>query len=276
LTVLVTVAAALTGPAAIPDTDPDGRPHLRSETALVRLVDTGEVVLARRPEVVRPIASVTKLLAGLLLAELPVEGDPLVTILDEDKDRLKWSRSRVVVGSQVPWSLLVHAAVTASDNRCMYAAVRARMTRGAFVARMNERAASLGMRKSRFVDPAGVDPGNVSTATDLLLLLEAAARDGRLRAWSTAASVEVPTARGTVTLTNPDRLARSPTWETVVGKTGYTVEAGRTLLVRVRVHGREVDMAFLGSREMQSVFGDAARVKRWLGLKLMSQPEGKR
>lgn len=263
---LVVAAALLLSIAssAIPDRDPDGKPHLRSESVIVRLADTGEVVLRKNAEVVRPIASVTKLLSGLLLSTADVARDQLVTIGEEDKDRLKWSRSQLKVSLTTPWLALAKAAIGASDNRAMYAAVRTAMERGRFVALMNDKARQLGMRDSRFVDPAGVDPGNVSTARDLLHLLDAAAADAEVRAWSLEPTIELPTDRGAMLLRNPDRLVHLKSWDVVVGKTGYTVEAGRTLIVRVTLAGRPVDMVFLGSREMASVFGDAGRVKRWL------------
>lgn len=249
--------------AGIPERDPDGKPHLRSESVVVRFADTGEVVLRKNPDVVRPIASVTKLLSGLLFAAMN-DDQTTVTIGEEDKDRLKWSRSRLYVGLSAPWEQLVHATLCASDNRAMYAAVRAKMPREQFVVAMNEKAKALGMNNSSFVDPAGVDPRNVSTALDLLSLVDAAANEPRLAQWTLSESITLATDKGELVLTNPDRIARSQNWECLVGKTGYTVEAGRNLVVRVRLEGRPVDMVFLGSREMQSVFGDAGRVRRWL------------
>lgn len=235
---------------------------------LVRYVDTGEVVLSKNPDVVRPIASVTKLVSGLVLAALEnlEAADTYVTITEEDKDRLKWSRSRVRVGLSFKARELLAAALAASDNRAMYAAVRAAgLSRGEFVERMNALVSELGMTNSVFQDPAGVDPKNVSTATDLLKLLEAAAGSEWVRESTRLREVElVDRAERVLRLGNPNRLVRSSVWEVVVGKTGYTVEAGRALVVRAKVGDRLVDMVFLGAREMASVFGDAGRVRRWL------------
>jgi D-alanyl-D-alanine carboxypeptidase len=54
----------------------------------------------------------------------------------------------------------------------------------------------------------------------------------------------------------------------VIGKTGYTVEAGRSLIARAIIAGRPVDMVFIGAREMASVFGDASRIRQWLTQRL--------
>ncbi|MBC7793052.1 MAG: serine hydrolase [Clostridia bacterium] len=253
---------------AIPDLDANGKPHLRSESVAVRYADTGEVVLTKNGNVVRPIASITKLLSGLILSSQQLDRTQNIIILEDDKDRLKWSRSRLPVNIAMSWNDMLRVGLGASDNRAIYASVRAVMAREQFVRLMNSKAREIGMKDSRFVDPAGIDPENVSTAMDLLQLLAATSNIEDLRAILLSPEIEIGTNRGVMTLRNPDRLVHSTNWEIVIGKTGYTVEAGRTLAVRMILKGRPVDMVFLGSREMQSVFGDAARVRKWLEPKI--------
>jgi D-alanyl-D-alanine endopeptidase (penicillin-binding protein 7) len=281
-------------------------PVLRSESVVVRFADTKEILIAKNPDVVRPIASVTKLLSGLILTKdastaldrpesealevisssiavavellgtaqsLPTAtvatsspaGD-FITISDIDKDRLKWSRSRLKVGLAFRWLDLFRAALGGSDNRAMYASVRGKgWDRPAFVEKMNELARALGMGRSQFRDPAGIDPGNVSTARDLLHLIDAAATREPVRQATLLHEIRLIDQKNRLLLlNNPDRLARSDQWQLVVGKTGYTVEAGRNLVLRAVIENRPVDMVFLGAREMASVFGDAGRVRRWL------------
>ena len=138
------------------------------------------------------------------------------------------------------------------------------MPRDTFVDLMNAKAKELGMTSSHFVDPAGLDPGNVSTAMDLMHLLDAASQRDDLCTILLTPEIQLNTSKGEMSMRNPDRLVHSTNWDIVVGKTGYTVEAGRTFAVRMRLGGRVIDMVFLGSREMQSVFGDAGRIRRWL------------
>lgn len=255
---------------ALPERDKNGLPHLRSESVIVRLTDTNEIVLKKKPDEVRPIASVTKLLSTLVMARRRLEPPAEVTLEEADKDRLKWSRSRLAIGATYAGGDLYRAALIASDNRAIYALVRtAGLERAEFVAEMNALAAELGMTRSQFRDPAGIDPANVSTASDLLLLLDAVAREDAIASTTRQASVElVASDRRTLRLGNTNRLVHSPRWHVVLGKTGYTVEAGRSLVLRVELAGRPVDMVFLGSREMASIFGDAARVRRWLEEKI--------
>ncbi len=141
---MVVVALLLVG-ASIPNA-----PRLRSESVVVRFADTGEVLVEKNADVVRPIASVTKLLSGLVVSETPPD-DALVTIGQEDKDRLKWSKSRLFVGFTAGARTLFSAALAASENRAMYAVVRALgFTREVFAEKMNALAVTLGMSHSRF------------------------------------------------------------------------------------------------------------------------------
>lgn len=254
---------------SIPEREKNGLPHLRSESVMVRWVEGEQEILSKNPDVERPIASVTKLMSALVLAEVApgvLTATRAVTIEEADKDRLKNSRSYIRIGKAYPSCDLFRAAMSASDNRAICALARqSGLERPAFVARMNESARALGMTRTRFVDPAGLDPANVSTARDLLRLVSAAAAQPEVRAAGLVSTVELVDAAGSkLTLGNTNRLARSSRWEVVVGKTGYTIEAGRALVLRVDVDGRQVDMVFLGAREMQSVFGDAGRVRRWV------------
>lgn len=276
----LTTLVALALPAAIPERDKNGLPHLRSESVIVRLVEEDRELLAKNPDEPRPIASVTKLVSALVLADAApaiLTATRAITIEEADKDRLKWSKSHIPIGRTFRACDLLDAALSASDNRAVCALARASgLAREDFVARMNQTAQALGMGRSRFVDPAGLDPANVSTARDLLKLVAAVAQHDRLRAAGLVSPVELVDSGGrTVRLGNTNRLARSGRWEVLLGKTGYTIEAGRALVLRVAVGARHVDMVFLGSREMQSVFGDAGRVKRWLLEKVLADGQAR-
>jgi D-alanyl-D-alanine endopeptidase (penicillin-binding protein 7) len=255
---------------ALPERDANGLPHTRSESVLIRYSDTGEVILEKLADKARPIASLTKLMSALVLSKSGLSPPEEVTLLEEDKDRLKWSRSRLQIGRVFRGRDLYRAALIASDNRAMYALVRSLgYERSKFVDEMNALAKKLGMAKTQFKDPAGIDPENISTARDFSKLLDAVAEASEIceTTTSTRTSMERD---GEVVLrfSNTNRLLNSKRWHILAGKTGYTVEAGRNLAMRAMIGDRPVDMIFLGSREMQSIFGDAGRVKRWMEEKL--------
>jgi serine-type D-Ala-D-Ala endopeptidase (penicillin-binding protein 7) len=268
----VALLALTTVISGIPERDKNGRPHIRSESAIVRWGDTGEVILEKDADRVRPIASITKLLSTLILSKEGLPPDEWITLEEQDKDRLKWSKSKLKIARAYRPLDLFAAALVISENRAVYALVRAKSpNRATFVERMNATAKELGMAHSTFRDPAGVDPANVSTARDLLALLDAVAENEMVAKYAALDRLEITDKEERIMrFGSTNRLARSARWEVVLGKTGYTVEAGRTLVLRVMLGGRPLDLVFLGSREMQSVFGDAGRVRRWLEQKQLA------
>jgi D-alanyl-D-alanine endopeptidase (penicillin-binding protein 7) len=268
--VLTSLAAASIG---IPEREKDGRPHLRSESVFVRFADDDTVLLTKNPDQPRPIASVTKLMSALVFATRHPLPSGTVTLVEDDKDKLKHSRSRIPVGRTYAADALLTAALAASDNRAVYALVRgAGMERARFVDAMNEAARALGMTQSRFADPAGLDPSNVSTARELTRLLDAITQHPDMCRRGLEQPELVDERGRTLRLGNTNRLARSERWTIVAAKTGYTIEAGRNLALRTIVGERVVDMVFLGAREMQSIFGDAGRVRRWLVERMGREP----
>ena len=184
--VLVSVAGA------IPELERNGRPHIRSERAIVRFADSGEVLLEKNADEVRPIASITKLVSLLLLSSDGLPKTEWITLEEEDKDRLKWSRSNLAIHRSFRPEDLFAAALVISENRAVYALVRASgAPREGFVERMNGYARELGMTKTSFRDPAGVDPENVSTARELLTLLDTAANDDRVQLIASRDRIEI-------------------------------------------------------------------------------------
>src|ERR671930_368066 len=139
--------------------------YLRSSSALVLDADTGEVVIDKNADAVTPIASITKLMTAMVILDRGLDLDQRVVISREDTDSLKGTRSRLRPGNILTRGELLLIALMASENRA--AAALGRTYPGGLepmVAAMNAKAAALDMRDSRFVDPTGLSPNNVSSA----------------------------------------------------------------------------------------------------------------
>jgi D-alanyl-D-alanine endopeptidase (penicillin-binding protein 7) len=131
---------------------------------------------------------------------------------------------------------------------------------------MNAKAAELGMARTKFADPTGLSAENVSTATDLAKLVEAAANYPLIREWSTASShfvVVEPTGR-VLGFNNTNALVRNAQWDIQLSKTGYIREAGRCLAMMVNIASKPFVIVLLDSVGRRTRLGDAARVKSWL------------
>jgi D-alanyl-D-alanine endopeptidase (penicillin-binding protein 7) len=245
-----------------------GAPWVRSGSALV--VDAeGEELFVKNPDVVLPIASITKLMTAMVVLDAGLPMDELITISAEDRDDLRSSHSRLKDGrATLSRYELIHIALMSSENRAAAALARTTFPGGTpeFVRAMNRKAWSLGMMSSRFADGTGLDGHNVSTARDLVRMLRAAYDYPLIRHATTTESSEVHPYNEYRSLTyrNTNRLLRAGGWEIELSKTGYLNEAGRCLAMRTRIEDRPLYMVFLGAPGKQIPFEDSKRLRSWL------------
>ncbi len=238
---------------------------LRSSVALVIDQDTHEVLLRKNDQAVLPIASLTKLMTGLVISDANLPMSEMITITQDDIDTEKGSSSRLAVGSVLSRGDLLHLALMSSENRAAHALGRT-FPGGlsAFVSRMNARAQGLGMNDTRYVEPTGLSSRNQSSAHDLATLVAAAYKEPVLRELSTSPGREIEVGRRTLQYNNTNRLVKSPQWDIGLQKTGYISEAGQCLVMQAQVSGRKLIMVFLDSAGKLSRIADAERVRRWI------------
>jgi serine-type D-Ala-D-Ala endopeptidase (penicillin-binding protein 7) len=242
---------------------------LRSASALVQDADTGEIVIGKNTDAVVPIASITKLMTAMVTLDRGLDMEEPVTLNREDAVAMKGTRSRLRTGLTLSRGDLLLLALMASENRA--AAALGRSYPGgmeAFVDAMNARGAALDMNDSRFVEPTGLSPANVSTASDLAKLVRAAHEYPLIREYSTKSNATVRATSGRKTRPlnygNTNGLVRSKYWEIELSKTGYISEAGRCLVMHVRLAEKDLIVVLLDSWGKHSRVGDANRIRKWL------------
>lgn len=243
--------------------------RLQSSSVLVIDRDRHTVLLARNPDEQTSIASITKLMTAMVTLDAGLPLEQTLTISDSDVDRLKGTHSRLAVGTRLSRRDILRLSLMSSENRA--AASLARTYPGGrqqFVAAMNAKAQALGMRSTRFADPAGLNPQNVSTANDLAKMVRAASNYDLIREFTTTTGqmVSVRNGRAQEEFNNTNRLVRykDPDWKIELSKTGYTAEAGRCLVMQARTANRPLILVLLDSPGKLTPIGDANRVRRWL------------
>lgn len=240
---------------------------LRSRVAL--MVDEREqtVLFDRQADRQRPIASLTKLMTALVIAEAGLPLDEPIEVTRDDRDILRGTRSRLRFGGIFTRGDLLQAALGASDNRAAAALART-FPRGtsAFIATMNQKARALGMQHTTFADASGLDKRNVSTARDLVLLMSAVREFPLLRNMSTTTDFSVrDLASGREErFVNTNRFVRGRGWDIELSKTGYTTDAGYCLVMYTQIGSRPVTLVLLDSWGKLSKYGDANRLRDWL------------
>ncbi len=175
---------------------------------------TGAVLLQKNEDAILPMASLTKMMTGLLTVEARLPMDEVLTITEDDVDTELHSRSRLRVGTVLTRSEALHLALMSSENRAAHALGRTFPGRlGQFVNAMNNRARQLGMKSTTYVDPTGLSSRNESTAHDLALLALAASGQPLLREYTTTPQLQVALGGRKLLFNNSNRLVMNPTWD---------------------------------------------------------------
>jgi D-alanyl-D-alanine carboxypeptidase (penicillin-binding protein 5/6) len=228
------------------------RPRFRDPPRAGLLFDvrSGEVLWRRNPTRLLPIASLTKMMTALVVAERVPPGDRVRIT----RQALAYRGSGVgllPLGRSIPVGTLLHGLLLPSGNDAAIAlAQHAGGSVSAFVELMNRRAAAMGLECTRFSTPSGYrDRGNRSCAADLAALGRAVLREPRLRpiVGRREAVLPFPIKGGKLYLYNNNPLLRMGYRGTNGVKTGYTDAAGRCIVATVRRGSRTLGVVLLHS-----------------------------
>ena len=191
----------------------------------------------------RPIASITKLMTAMVILDGGLDLAQPITVTRADRDLVQLTGSRLEFGATLTRRELILLSIMSSENRA--AAALGRTWPGGleeFVARMNARAAELGMVNTRFADPAGLRVENQSTARDLARMIRAAEDYPLIREASTTYRLAVRPYpdRGPLNYVNTNRLLKNEKWDIALSKTGYINESGRCLVMQDDMEGERI------------------------------------
>lgn len=247
----------------------DGTTPLKLASAKAIVINqlTGETLYAKNTNVPTPIASVTKLMTAMVMLDAHLPLDELLTITDQDVDYLKGTTSRLSVGTMLTRGELLQLALMASENRAASALGRYYPGgKSAFIQAMNNKAQLLGMYSTRFVDSTGLDSNNISTAEDLVKMVNAAYHYPEIRQVSTLPSQEVTLygRQNPLNFVNTNALVRGGNWVIGLSKTGFINEAGRCLVMQAEISGQPTIIVLLDSAGKMTRIGDANRIRKWV------------
>lgn len=245
-------------------------PFLSSQSALIMDATNGRILYQKGIDQVRPIASISKLMAAMVVLDAGQDLNETLNITSAEIDRLKGTGSRLSIGTTMTRRQMLHLGLMSSENRAIHALGR-HYPGGmpAFVAAMNRKAQSLGMHQTRFYEPTGLDFRNVSTARELSQMVQAAHNYPLIRQLSTANSGSAYTAGGRVqNYANSNALIREGTWNISLQKTGYIRESGRSMVLYAHVQHKPLVIVLLNSPTSNTRVNDARSIQHWVS----SQP----
>ncbi|MBN2574178.1 MAG: D-alanyl-D-alanine carboxypeptidase [Deltaproteobacteria bacterium] len=242
-------------------------PNVQSRGALVVDLDTGEELFARKPDVPRSIASISKLAAVLVVMDRSPDLEGLTTIKKVDAEVARGgAKSRLLEGLILSNRDLLHASLLGSDNRAISALGRAvGLNVSQLTTAMNRKVASLGLRHTRFREPTGLSGDNQSTPRETIALLRAAMAHPVLGPILQRIEYDAhPVSKPAIRYVNTHRPAARANVQVLGGKTGYNDAARYCLVIVAKISGRNCGMALLGTEGDRTRFGDVARVADWI------------
>lgn len=236
-----------------------------SQSVLVIEDGTGKVLLEKNPDAVVPIASLTKLMTAMVVLDAKQDMEQPISIDQGDVDMLKHSSSRVPVGATISRGDILQLALMSSDNRA--AASLARTFAGgpaAFKAAVKAKIAALGMTQTVIEEPTGLSPNNRSTASDMIKMAIAASAYPEIARMTTDSKNIIRINGRAVEYRNTNRLVGAKGWDIGLSKTGYTQEAGRCLIMRIKSAGKNATLVLLNAKASSARVLDALKIRRFI------------
>jgi len=221
-----------------------------SASAVVIDRKSGKTVYEKDSQKVRSIASLTKLMTALVFLEHNPGWDKIVTI--KSSDFVGGSYLPVNSGDKVTVRDLFYAMLIGSKNNAGKALVRSTgLTDAQFVKAMNDKAAKLKLKNTKFVEPTGLDAGNVSTAAEIAQIAEKAFAELNIANATAQKYYQVKTVnngkRYWVKSTSKTMLDRD--LKVVGTKTGVIDSSGYNLVTEAKSDTRELIALVLGADE---------------------------
>jgi D-alanyl-D-alanine carboxypeptidase (penicillin-binding protein 5/6) len=245
-------------PTALETPPPSTRePRVAAASAILADLDSGEVLWERNPDQRRPIASVTKIMTGLLVVEA-TDPDEVVTASASAAEQTGTELSLGIGEAQPVRQLLMALLLQSANDAAVALAEHVGGSVDGFVDGMNRRARRLGARDTRFASPNGLDDSGYSTARDLVAITAEAFRDATFREVVATKFHRVPAPQG-----EPRRIQNRNAllwlYPGAIGvKTGYTAAAGFCLVAAAERDGLRLVAVVLGARS--SPWSDAAEM----------------
>ena len=237
-----------------------GAPPVSARAYLVVNPATGEVLAQRRAWARVPIASITKLMTVLVTLDHAKWND--VVRVRESAAEVGESTINLHAGERITVGDLVKGALiqSANDAADALADYVGKGDEAAFIRMMNVKASELGLARTHFARPDGLDArAHYSTALDVTRLAETAMHDPRIRAVVRERTASIAGGR------------KLHTWNDLLGvfnglygvKTGHTSAAGWCEVAAVRRNGVVLYTTVLGSPTRSQRNTDLAALLRW-------------
>lgn len=258
----------------IATTGAKSKPELTVKAAVLINEQTGETLFKKNVEQVLPIASLTKLMAVSVFLETRPSLDQIAVYSKNDEEYnyqycSKWESARLNVedGETLTVENLIYSSLVGSANNTVETLVRVSgLGRVDFIKKMNELAIEWGATSTRFIEPTGLSPENVSSAADYAIITKEAYKHPIIAKASAAPEYEFTTIskKKYHKLKNTNHLIRLNSYQIIGGKTGYLEEAGYCLMTRIKTaNGTNIIAITLGADTRDQSFNETEELLKY-------------
>jgi D-alanyl-D-alanine endopeptidase (penicillin-binding protein 7) len=250
-------------------------PDVRAEAAIIYNPTTGEVLWEDHAQDQRSMASITKVMTALVFLESGAPMNTPVTVQRSDVSRASTTYLRT--GFKLTADDLLNLLLVGSDNAAARALARiSPYGSEAFITKMNEKAAELGLVSTHYADPSGLLAENVSSAYDLARLIAHASADERVGGVMRKQTYTTQSGKQTITARSTNQIVRSGDIDVVGGKTGFISRSGYCLatLLRLPQSGQEVAVVVLGAKSNASRFWETRHLFNWMNTRAKTVLDG--
>jgi rare lipoprotein A len=252
-------------------------PAVLAKSAVLMEEQTGEILWQKDAISIRPLASLTKLVAIRVFLDTRPSLNKVMTYSLKDEEYNyeyvnKWESAKLKLkdGDTLTTEDLLYAALVGSANNAIETLVRSSgLARDEFINKMNELAAAWGASSTHFIEPTGLAPANVSSALDYAIISKEIYAHPIIQKASTMYKYKFATinTKKKHVIVNTDKLLEVSDLNITGSKTGYLDEAGYCLMARTAAkQGRPVIAVVMGADRREQSFAETEELLKY-GLK---------
>ncbi|PJE76992.1 hypothetical protein COV05_02275 [Candidatus Uhrbacteria bacterium CG10_big_fil_rev_8_21_14_0_10_48_16] len=244
---------------------------IEAEAYVVMDRSTGKILTVKNENKVWPIASLTKLMTANVVLDHDVSMGAIADV--RNADNVGGARLYVEDGDTFSVEDLFFATLVASANNAANALSRTTdLSRTEFLLEMNQNAKDLNLIHTHYVDPTGIELGNVSTAREMARIVQTLFDRDEIRRFTTTATryIDVISQGTSKKMTNTNWMLWKPDYDDIYvtgGKTGYLIESGWNVVVSLRpMYGdedTELLIVLFGAESRDASFTNANMLADW-------------
>lgn len=256
-------------------------PDINLKAGIIMNEKTNEILWKKNSSSTLPLASLTKMVAiKVFLNEKPSLNQVVsYSIKDEEYNYeycKPWESSKLKVedGETMTIEDLVYASLVGSANNAVETLVRVSgLERGDFIKLMNSSVKKWGASTTRFVEPTGLSPDNLSSAKDYAIIAKEVLKHPIIEKASTMEKYEFTTINTEKfhRLKNTNKIINTDKFHINGSKTGYLDEAGYCLMTRINAgNGLNLITVTLGANTREQSFDETSKLMQY-GLSLIKK-----